>query len=308
MTTLASLRAAHTGKEARTVHATLRIAEKRDATIGGGAGGDEFALAGYASLYNSPSKDLGGFHEVIRQGAFTRSLRANADVKCLFNHDANQILGRTRSGTLSLSEDSHGLKFRCQLDKNQQAHRDLYAAIKRGDVSECSFAFTVAPGGQTWEDAPEENGQKMYKRTLTDVDLIDVSAVTYPAYDGTEVGTRSERRSADYASVAADVAYAIKRASRSMARTLRESPYPQPYDYASLSESLRASHEFCELACELSEAVDDSLDDWDEQDSRSDKKAHAALRAAHADSHRCLSQASNHLALTRLAAGRCAKK
>ncbi len=146
----------------------------------------DFCITGYAALFNNESKDLGGFRETIAPGAFTRSLKANADVKCLFNHDPNKVLARTKSGTLTLAQDDRGLKFSAQLDKNQQMHRDIYASIKRGDVNECSFAFMVPSGGQTWT-----NKDSYAARTLTDVDLIDVSAVCYPAYDNTSVDARS---------------------------------------------------------------------------------------------------------------------
>jgi HK97 family phage prohead protease len=150
----------------------------------------DFCITGYAALFNNESKDLGGFRETIAPGAFTRSLRENADVKCLFNHDPNKVLARTKSGTLTLAQDDRGLKFRAQLDQNSQMHRDIYASIKRADVNECSFAFRVAPNGQEWTN--KTSGNDSYAaRTLTDVDLVDVSAVCYPAYDNTSVDARS---------------------------------------------------------------------------------------------------------------------
>jgi HK97 family phage prohead protease len=108
------------------------------------------------------------------------------------NHDANIVLGRTRSGTLVLSDSRDGLRFLCQLDKSQQSHKDLYASVKRGDISECSFAFAVNGEGQTWT-----RDQK--QRTLTDVNLFDVSIVTNPAYP---TGTSVQVRSAQYRSAA----------------------------------------------------------------------------------------------------------
>jgi HK97 family phage prohead protease len=154
--------------------------------------GDEMAIAGYAALFNSDSKNLGGFKERIAPGAFTRSIEAGADVKALVNHDPSQLLGRTKNGTLSLSQDERGLKFRCVLNAESGAHRDLYAAIKRGDMDECSFAFTVPEGGQDWQDVDDPEEQDMYAiRTLKDVNLMDVSAVTYPAYNNTSVGARA---------------------------------------------------------------------------------------------------------------------
>jgi HK97 family phage prohead protease len=153
--------------------------------------GDEFALVGYAARHNVLSHNLGGFREIIRPGTFTRSLKAKADVKCLLNHAADNILGRTKSGTLTLGQDDRGLSFRCQLDRSNSDHQNLYASIKRGDIDECSFAFTVAPGGQKWDEGKDpETGEDCLMRSLTDVDLLDVSAVTYPAYPSTSVGAR----------------------------------------------------------------------------------------------------------------------
>jgi uncharacterized protein len=144
--------------------------------------GDEMALTGYAASFNVLSQDLGGFRERIAPRAFSLSLASNPDVKCLLNHDPNFVLGRTKSGTLAIAEDDRGLRFRCQLDKNQQMHRDLHAAIKRGDLDQCSFAFKVPDGGDDWDES-EENGVPFIRRTVRNCNLMDVSAVTYPAYN-----------------------------------------------------------------------------------------------------------------------------
>jgi HK97 family phage prohead protease len=146
------------------------------------AAAEDFVLEGIAVSWGCLSQDLGGFRERIQRGAFTRSLKQGADVKCLLNHDANFVLGRTKSGTLQLQETSTGLTFRCQLDKNIGSHRDVYASVKRGDINECSFAFTVAQGGDAFDEATE-NGKRFTRRTITDANLIDVSVVTYPAYN-----------------------------------------------------------------------------------------------------------------------------
>lgn len=153
---------------------------------------DEMALVGYAAVFSSLTKDLGGFREVIAPGAFTRTLKEGGDVKALVNHDPNQVLGRTKNGTLTLSQDDRGLKFRCVLNPDSQAHRDLYASIKRGDLDECSYAFRVAPDGDQWDEATDENGQRYQRRTLRDLNLIDVSAVCYPAGNETSVAARSD--------------------------------------------------------------------------------------------------------------------
>lgn len=155
----------------------------------------EFKLCGYAANFNVESKPMGGgdFVEVIQRGAFTRSLKKGDDVVCLFNHDANRVLGRRSAGTLDVKEDSKGLYFSCQLDENNSEHCDLYASVKRGDINQCSFAFSVAPNGQNWQETNATDGP-LYRRVLTDVNLIDVSAVTYPAYPATQVDARDQKQ------------------------------------------------------------------------------------------------------------------
>lgn len=180
--------------------------------------GDEMALVGYAALFNSLSKDLGNFREIIAPGAFTRSLNAEADVKCLFNHDPNQILGRTKNGSLTLKTDDHGLAFRCVINPDDSAARAIYARIARNDVSSCSFAFTVPAGGDSLDEATDENGQRFTRRTLRDVNLMDVSAVTYPAYDGTNVDARSL---ADYSTSPAQLRARLDRVNDQIEDELR---------------------------------------------------------------------------------------
>lgn len=184
--------------EKRTITAELR-AEK-------GANG-ELYIRGYAATFNVESKDLGGFREVVAPGAFTRSLKEGGDVKALFNHDANHILGRKKNNTLEVAQDEKGLAWRCTLNPLSQAHRDLHAAVERGDIDECSFAFTAPKGGQVWAERSTGDGNEpQIVRTLTDVNLFDVSVVTYPAYPGTEAGTRSDEVAAEVRSMLADFA------------------------------------------------------------------------------------------------------
>ena len=169
--------------ETRSVRAQLRAESQ----------GNDMALVGYAALFNTESKDLGGFKESISPSAFVRSLRQGATVFCLFNHDANQVLGSTKSGTLALSQDQTGLKFRCSINCDDHQATAIYSRVKRGDLDSCSFAFTVPQGGDVWST----DGSK---RTLLDVDLQDVSVCCYPAYPDTSVGARSRKPGADYSS------------------------------------------------------------------------------------------------------------
>lgn len=155
----------------------------------------EMVLTGYAAKFNSRSKNLGGFYEQVAPGAFKRSLAAGDDCKALFNHDKNLILGRRDSGTLTVEEDATGLKFRCLLNPASQQHRDIYEAVKRRDITECSFAFTInGDAGESWKpinEQDESGNQVIALRTLVDLNLLDVSAVTYPAYNTTDVAARN---------------------------------------------------------------------------------------------------------------------
>lgn len=142
-------------------------------------------LEGYAAVFDVRSENLGGFREVIAPGAFTKAV-AEDDVRALWNHDSNHVLGRTKSGTLKLSEDDHGLKMEVEPPDTQVA-RDLIVSVERGDVDQQSFAFSVRAGGEQWHE--DEEGVVI--RTITDAKLYDVSPVTYPAYTQTDVSARS---------------------------------------------------------------------------------------------------------------------
>ena len=147
--------------------------------------GDDMTLEGYAAVYNSET-DLGHFREVIRPGAFDDVL--DNDVRALINHDPNLILGRTTNGTLELSVDERGLKYRVKLGDQQYA-KDFYESVKRGDISQSSFAFTIDK--QSWNE----------ERTVRSVDkvrqLLDVSPVTYPAYAAATVQARDQQLELD---------------------------------------------------------------------------------------------------------------
>lgn len=152
------------------------------------ADGSGRRLVGHAAVFDSLSGDLGGFREQIRAGAFSNSLQGNPDIRALWNHNDGQVLGRTRAGTLQLTEDAEGLRAEIDLP-DTQAGRDAVTSVERGDVSQMSFAFRVRPGGQSFD----ENEQGEIIRTLTDVELFEVSPVTFPAYEATKVDARAIR-------------------------------------------------------------------------------------------------------------------
>ena len=146
------------------------------------AEGDGMTLRGYAAVFNSPSQPL-PFVETIANGAFRDSLNSRNDVKLLWNHDTGTVLGSTRAGTLTLSEDERGLLVEASLP-DTQAGRDAATLIKRGDVNAFSFGFRVPANGDEWPSADQ--------RILKRVNVHEVSLVAFPAYTATE-GTASVR-------------------------------------------------------------------------------------------------------------------
>jgi len=153
-------------------------AEVRSLDTGDGS----LKIGGYAAQFNKEATGL-SFREVIAPGAFSRSLQSGEPVYLLVNHDTNGIpLASTASGTLNLSEDEVGLRMEANLDPANPKAQELYSAISRGDIAKMSFAFTVAPEGSSRSEG---------LRTLTDLNLFEVSAVTWPAYNDTALGARS---------------------------------------------------------------------------------------------------------------------
>jgi hypothetical protein len=141
-------------------------------------GGNGHMITGYAAVFNSTSEDLGGFKETIRYGAFSRVLREKQDTVALLNHNPSLLLARTTSGTMRLSQDTTGLHFEIDLPDTSTGN-SVYTLVKRGDLHQCSFGFTVGQEGQEW---------KGDLRILTDIDrLLDCSVVTRPAYSATSV-------------------------------------------------------------------------------------------------------------------------
>lgn len=142
-------------------------------------------MRGTAVVFNQLSENLGGFREQIDPAAFDEA--DMRDVRCLFNHEDNLVLGRTTSETLKLTRDAIGVHFECDPPDTSYA-RDLAACMERGDIDQCSFSFTVAPGGSDWSE--DDNGAEI--RTVKKISrLYDVSIVTYPAYPQTSSELRS---------------------------------------------------------------------------------------------------------------------
>ncbi|MET3602041.1 HK97 family phage prohead protease [Martelella mangrovi] len=145
------------------------------------ADGDTKTAVGYAALFNSDA-DIGGlFVERIAPGAFTDTLKNN-DVRALIDHDPGRVIGRTSAGTLRLTEDDKGLRVEVDLPETTDG-RDLAVLLERGDISGMSFGFHVVK--QEWDETAEP-----WKRTIIAADLMEVSAVAFPAYDDTQLAMR----------------------------------------------------------------------------------------------------------------------
>ena len=152
-------------------------------------------IEGYFAVFNSIYEVFDGCTESIAPGAFTDEL--NSDVRALIDHDTRLVLGRTTAGTLELREDDHGLWGGIDINPNDTEAMNLYARVKRGDVSQCSFGFAIL------SEEHEERGNGVHHWTIKKVKLFEVSCCTFPAYEETAISARKadiaeiEKRKAD---------------------------------------------------------------------------------------------------------------
>lgn len=172
---------------------TFKVAERRHVTapttveLETRDDGTVPVIRGHAAVFDRESYDLGGFTEIVARGAFRRSLddpARSGDCRCLFNHDPSMVLASTHNNTLDLREDPQGLHYYATPAETSYAE-DVRALIRRGDVYQSSFGFTVLR--DRWEE--REDGTIL--RTILEIDqLYDVSPVTFPAYPQTDVSAR----------------------------------------------------------------------------------------------------------------------
>jgi HK97 family phage prohead protease len=163
-------------------------------------------IVGHASVFDSWSETLGGifpFKEIVRKGTFTETIKLD-DIRALFNHDPNFVLGRNKAGTLELEEDEIGLRVVITPPDTSWAN-DLIKNLRRGDISQMSIGFIVLE--DTWGT---QDGIDI--REIKKVQLFDVSIVTYPAYTQTDVGVRAMESYKDYRSKLDEAQNAAKRA------------------------------------------------------------------------------------------------
>ncbi len=202
------------------------------------AGGENEAphIRGYAALFDTWSEDLGWFREKVQPGAFANTIK-EADIRALWNHDPNYVLGRNKSDTLQLSEDERGLAVDITPPDTQWA-RDLMTSMKREDINQMSFAFQTIRDEWNYDSDPLE-------RTLIECKLFDVAVVTYPAYTATSAGVRSLFNETDKNSDA--IIGLIFRASRGLPLNEADQdllrsylPAPEGRSLASLRQRLHA--------------------------------------------------------------------
>jgi len=144
---------------------------------------DSKTIEGYGAVFDSLSENLGGFREKIEKGAFDDVL--TDDVRALINHDPNLLLARTKSNTLKISVDDHGLRYSFTPPDTSYAN-DLKESITRGDLDQSSFAFTIEE-----DDWSEDDDGRVVRTIKKFRKLFDVSPVTYPAYQDATVAIRS---------------------------------------------------------------------------------------------------------------------
>ena len=148
--------------------------------------GGDLKIEGYFAVFDSVYEIAPGLTESIAQGAFTKTL--SRDIRALTNHDTTLVLGRTKAHTLELREDNHGLWGSVTINPKDSDAMNLYERVKRGDVDQCSFGFDIRS-----EDTDiREDGSIHW--TIREVDLYEVSACTFPAYEETGISARAKER------------------------------------------------------------------------------------------------------------------
>lgn len=143
---------------------------------------EERVIEGYFALYESETELWKDSFEIISKGAFENTIKQN-DIRALWNHNTQYVLGRSTNGSLELKADDKGLFGTIKLPKTQYAE-DLYELVKRGDIDQASFGFNII------DEELEELANGGYRWRLKDIDLHEISVVTFPAYENTSVQAR----------------------------------------------------------------------------------------------------------------------
>lgn len=143
---------------------------------------NDLVIEGYFAVFNSTYDMGGGMSESVAPGAFSDTLAG--DIRALIDHETRLVLGRTTAHTLELREDSHGLWGRIHINPQDSEAMNLYARVKRGDVSQCSIGFCIE---QEETSFPADG---MVHWTIQKINLFEVSCCTFPAYEETGIAAR----------------------------------------------------------------------------------------------------------------------
>lgn len=160
-------------KQVRSLHSELKTRT---------AEGEDMSIEGYFAVFNRETQLWKGAFEEIAPGAFDGTM--GNDIRALNNHDTKSVLGRNKTGTLELKIDSYGLWGKIRVNPNDTDAVNLYERVKRGDVDQCSFGFNIVREETDWRD------DGTVKWTIQEIDLHEVSVVTFPAYEETGVQAR----------------------------------------------------------------------------------------------------------------------
>ncbi|MDQ0340263.1 HK97 family phage prohead protease [Caldalkalibacillus uzonensis] len=164
-------------RQTRSIRTELKTRSEKD--------GEELVIEGYFAVFNRETELWPGAFEEIAPGAFDNTL--SNDIRALINHETRLVLGRNKSGTLELRADNYGLWGKVKINPNDTDAMNLYERVKRGDVDQCSFGFNIVREETDWRD------DGTVKWTITEVDLHEVSVVTFPAYEDTGVAARQKQ-------------------------------------------------------------------------------------------------------------------
>jgi uncharacterized protein len=146
---------------------------------------EERVIEGYFALYESETELWEGSYEIITKGAFDNTITKN-DIRALWNHNTQYVLGRNKNGSLQLKADDKGLFGIIKLPNTQYAN-DLYQLVQRGDIDQASFGFNIL------DEDFEELASGGYRWRINEIDLHEISVVTFPAYENTSVQAREKQ-------------------------------------------------------------------------------------------------------------------
>lgn len=142
-------------------------------------------IEGYFAVFDSETQLWQDFYEKIDRKAFDNSLKSN-DIRCLFNHETSFVLGRTSNKTVMLRVDDKGLYGKIRINNEDTLAKDVYARVKRGDITGCSFGFYPV------EEEIEDRAQGGHISTIKDLNLFEISVCSFPAYPQTEIKARQK--------------------------------------------------------------------------------------------------------------------